>query len=171
MSTRRQLRMTGLPLLIEDDAEVLILGSFPSEISLIAGEAGEYYANPRNQFWTIMQALFGIDPMLPYQERTGSLMQKHIALWDSVASCLREGSADRRIVDPVFNDIAGLLSTHPSIRLIACNGGASARLLPRTGLPATVRVVRLPSTSPANARLSLPEKIKAWSVIRGYCEG
>jgi G:T/U-mismatch repair DNA glycosylase len=29
-----------------------------------------------------------------------------------------------------------------------------------------VQAVILPSTSPANARVSLPEKVRAWSIIR-----
>ena len=44
--------------------EVLILGSFPGRQSLLKKE---YYGNPRNHFWHIMEALFSIDRHLPYR--------------------------------------------------------------------------------------------------------
>jgi TDG/mug DNA glycosylase family protein len=146
-----------------DTPYVLIIGSFPSRQSL---EKGEYYANRQNRFWTIMQALFGIDPALPYRQRTALLMREHVALWDAIGSCSRAGSADNRIKDPVLNDVAGLLVAHPSIRLIACNGGASARHAAQLRLPGNVPLIRLPSTSPAYAAMSLEEKIARWSVLR-----
>lgn len=162
MPARRQDRLHGLLPIAGDAPYVLILGSFPSRQSL---EKGQYYANRQNQFWKIMQALFGIDPALPYRQRTDLLVQEHITLWDAVASCSRTGSADKSIVDPVLNDIAGLLASRPSIRCIACNGGASAGFVSRCALPGTVAVLRLPSTSPAYAAMTLEEKIARWSVL------
>lgn len=155
-------RLTGLPPVITKNANVLILGSFPSRMSL---ESGEYYANPKNRFWAVMERLFGIPRGLPYRSRTRLLEKNRIALWDAVGSCRREGSADRSITDPVANDIAGLLASHPGIRLVACNGSASAGFVSRCTLPGTVTVLRLPSTSPAHAAMTLEEKIARWSVI------
>lgn len=155
----------GLPPVVREDAAVLILGSFPSRRSL---ETGQYYANPQNQFWKIIGSLTGFDHTLPYEERLQCVVRHRLALWDAIGSCRREGSADSRIVGPVYNDIAGLLSLHPGIRHVACNGSASARSVQQLRLPAQIRVIRLPSTSPAHARLSLDGKIRAWSVIREY---
>ncbi len=157
--------MHGLPPVIGAGARVLILGSFPSRRSL---DAGEYYANKRNQFWEVMGSLTGTDPALPYNERLACLVSRGIALWDAIGSCRREGSADSRIESPSGNPIRDLLASHPGIRLIACNGSASARLVQGLDLPVTIPVLRLPSTSPAYARLSLNGKIREWSVIRAY---
>jgi TDG/mug DNA glycosylase family protein len=151
--------------IIADDAAVLILGSFPSAQSLLSGQ---YYANPRNAFWKILGKLTGIDPGLPYEERVRLLMARHIALWDTVGSCRRSGSADGRIEEAVVNDIPGLIESHAGIRLVACNGSASARFLRGLDMPVTVSIVRLPSTSPANARVSFSGKCKAWSVLQQY---
>ncbi len=155
----------GLPPVIGEDAAVLILGSFPSVRSIASGQ---YYANPQNQFWKILKTLIRIDTALPYEERVRFLTAHRIALWDAVRSCRRTGSADSRIGKASCNDIPGLLASHPGIRLIACNGGASARFLQDLHLPETVTVIRLPSTSPANARVSLYEKCRAWSVLVRY---
>ena len=49
-----------------ESVEVLILGSFPSRQSL---EKKEYYGNPQNHFWHIIEALYDIDRHLPYAVR------------------------------------------------------------------------------------------------------
>jgi TDG/mug DNA glycosylase family protein len=158
-------RITGLSPLIGTDPETLVLGSFPSVLSL---KFSEYYANPRNQFWKIVGQITGIDHRLPYAVRASLLVNHHIALWDIVHSCCRNGSADAAIRNPVFNDIAGLLDTHRTIRSILLNGSISAKYFTRLDLPLPAPVIArvLPSTSPANARHSFAEKVKRWEVIR-----
>jgi len=159
-------RIAGLSLVVGDSPRVLILGSFPSRMSL---SASEYYGNPRNHFWHIAGSLLGFDPALPYAARVAELMGHGIALWDMVHSCRREGSADLQIRNPVYNDLTGFLLIHPTIRFVALNGMAAGRFwhtatalsVPRP----KVTVMVLPSTSPANARLSLAEKEQRWTVI------
>src|SRR5512137_185591 len=84
----------GLQPLSGTTPRVLVLGSFPSVLSLAHGE---YYGNPRNRFWSVMQELLAVPAALPYPERTARLTQENIALWDVVRGCIREGSADMRI--------------------------------------------------------------------------
>jgi hypoxanthine-DNA glycosylase len=165
MPDGRRCCIDGLSPVAGEDAAVLILGSFPSVRSLATGQ---YYANPQNQFWKILEGVTGIDHTLTYDERTGLLKANRIALWDVIRSCRRAGSADSRIKDPSWNDLSGFLASHHGIRLIACNGSASARFLHRGVIPDTVTVIRLPSTSPAHARLSRAEKTRQWSAILPY---
>ncbi|MFA6364057.1 DNA-deoxyinosine glycosylase [Methanoregula sp.] len=150
----------GLAPIAGTDPEVLILGSFPSCQSLLKGE---YYGNPQNQFWKIVEIIFGIDRILPYTVRTSRLVEHRIALWDVLATCARDGSADISIRNPVPNDIRGFLASHPTIRCIALNGNTAgryyARMMPH--VPGTI----LPSTSPAYARMSLAEKARQWACI------
>lgn len=158
-------RVVGLLPVTGETPEVLVLGSFPSRLSL---EKNEYYGNPQNQFWKIAEILFGIDHRLSYDDRIAGLTSARIALWDTVFSCMRTGSADSTIREPVPNDIPTFLESHPSIRLVALNGKAAGEFLNRAGntIPSRIQVIILPSTSPANARMSLIEKARQWSVIR-----
>lgn len=144
------------------DPRVLILGSFPSRLSL---QHAEYYGNKKNQFWKIMEAVAGIDPAAPYPDRIAQLEARHIALWDVLSSCIRPGSADSRITGAVPNDIAGFVAARPSLRLIALNGSTAARFYRRIGTGIAVPSVVLPSTSPAYAAMTRGEKIRRWSVL------
>ena len=156
---------TGLAPVICPHPRVLILGSFPSAQSL---EAGEYYANPRNRFWVVMARLLDLDSNLVYRQRVAAIQEKGIALWDVIASCAREGSADGAIRDPVPNNIPGFLHAHSSLRLVVLNGSAAGRHFRSAwpdAHPAGVRFMVLPSTSPANARFRIPDLVERWRVI------
>jgi hypoxanthine-DNA glycosylase len=161
--------LNGLPPLIDDRSRVLILGSFPSEMSLAKHE---YYGNPQNHFWPVMEALFGIHRTASYGVRTARLLAQGVAVWDVIAECAREGSGDDRIEHEVANPLVNLLAEHQSIRHIAFNGGAAfatARALKPDifSLP-EMHCERLPSTSPRNARMRLADKAEAWSQIKDW---
>ena len=151
--------LESLPPVLRADARLLILGSFPGAASL---RARQYYAHPRNQFWPILGALLG-HPLAerPYLERIACLQEHRIGLWDVYASCVRPGSLDSSIRDPVPNDLRMLGERAPGLRLVVHNGAESARRMPEVralGIPA----LRLPSTSPANASLGLEVKLALW---------
>ncbi len=146
------------------DAHTLILGSMPGIASL---EAGHYYAHPRNAFWSIMGALFGAGPDLPYTERLARLKAEGVAVWDVLQACEREGSLDSNIRSEVPNDFAGFFAAHPAIRCVGLNGGkaaASFRKHAAHSLPASAVAHILPSTSPAHAARGLEEKCALWRV-------
>lgn len=152
-------RLHGLPPVIGRHSRLLVLGSFPGEASL---RAGQYYAHPRNQFWPLMGALLGADLVsLPYARRLELLLERGLALWDVYASCRREGSLDQAIEDAEWNDFAALRTQAPGLRHVVHNGAESARARRRLeALGCTVW--RLPSTSPANASWSFERKREAW---------
>jgi hypoxanthine-DNA glycosylase len=153
----------GLPPVRGPSIEVIILGSFPSRLSLLHNE---YYGNPQNHFWKIIEALFQIDRQLPYRIRISRLTDQRIALWDVISSCSREGSADARIRSPVFNNLGGFFRSCPSLRLIVLNGSSAGRYFSMMKIPFLIPVAVLPSTSPANTRFTLDEKMKIWEIIR-----
>lgn len=156
----------GLPPVTGPHPSLLILGSFTGVMSL---ERGEYYGNPKNRFWAVMERLFAVPASLPYPERTLRLTQEGIALWDVVAGCSRPGSADSRIRSPVPNDIAGFVRAHPSVRLVALNGSTAGRLYYRLAEVPVIPSVALPSTSPAHAAVTFEEKVHRWEVVRTAC--
>jgi G:T/U-mismatch repair DNA glycosylase len=61
----------------------------------------------------------------------------------------------------VPNDLASLRRRAPQLRAVAHNGGESARAMAVTRTLG-VAVLRLPSTSPANASWSFERKLAAW---------
>jgi hypoxanthine-DNA glycosylase len=155
-------RLQGLPPVIGPHTRLLILGSFPGVASL---QAQQYYGHPRNHFWPIVGHLLGVDMLaLPYAERLQRLTQGGLGLWDVYASCRRQGSLDSAIQDAEFNDFAAILAIAPGLRCVAHNGGESARAM-RHLKALGFQVMRLPSTSPANASWSFERKLAAWRVV------
>jgi hypoxanthine-DNA glycosylase len=151
--------LQGLPPVIAPGTRLVILGSFPGVASL---RAKQYYGHPRNHFWSLVGSLWGLDLLaMAYAQRLDVLRQRGLGLWDVYASCRREGSLDQAIREAQFNDLASLPRWAPGLRLVAHNGGESARAMQRVqalGLP----VLRLPSSSPANATWSFDAKLAAW---------
>jgi hypoxanthine-DNA glycosylase len=156
----------GFPPVIDDQARVLILGSFPSVQSLATHQ---YYANPRNAFWPITAELFGFDPSAPYDLRLSALRSHHVALWDVLHKCRRIGSSDSAI-DPkslVVNNFGELFANHPTITRVYFNGVKASELYRRLAgeaLSERIHFQRLPSTSPAHA-IPPGAKLTAWRAI------
>lgn len=157
-------RQIGLKPIVNKEARILILGSFPSEISL---SRQEYYANPRNQFWRITGNVIHEEPFPNEYKLRKNLLKKHnIALWDVIKSCRRVGSKDNKIKSPELNGIKQFLIKHNRIKIIFCNGRKSWELLKKYyELPVPIRY--LPSTSPAHA-IPYLEKRKKWEIISKY---
>ncbi len=144
---------------------LLILGSLPGAASLAAGR---YYANPRNQFWRLLETVIdqGLTD-LTYDERLAALQSSGIGLWDTVATASRQGSLDADIRLQEASDVPALAATLPALRAIAFNGGTAARI-GRRGLGATaLALIDLPSSSPAYT-LAFARKAEAWSQLRAY---
>ena len=111
----------GLKPWVDEHSEILILGSFPSDVSL--RERAYYQNKSKNSFWKLMHGLFGEGP-----DSKEFLMKHHIALWDCLAAANREGSLDSNILGGERpNNIQQLLESHPSIRRIVINGKSTAR--------------------------------------------
>jgi len=162
------MKCTSLPPIATDAATVLILGSMPGEASL---RRQQYYAHPRNLFWSFMQDFCGGDAGLPYEKRVQALKVHGIALWDVLMHCEREGSLDAAIrsATAVPNDFVEFLRRQPHIGPVFFNGqtaGACFRRLVWPDLPGSLRdrldLTTLPSTSPANARQPAKARRETW---------
>ncbi|MBP0961153.1 MAG: DNA-deoxyinosine glycosylase [Oscillospiraceae bacterium] len=144
-------------------SRILILGSFPSVMSR---EAGFFYGHPQNRFWKVVSAIFEEDIPQTVEEKKAFLLRNHIALWDVVASCDIEGSADATIRNVEPNDINKIL-TQADIHAIYVNGKTAFQFYTKYSRPVTNRpAVCLPSTSPANASWNLELLTEAWQCIK-----
>ena len=160
------------PPVFDAASRVLILGSFPSVKSR---ETAFFYGHPQNRFWRVLAAF--LDEPVPetVSDKTSLLLRRHVALWDVAAACAVAGSSDASIRAVVPNDLSPIFRA-AAIRAVFCNGGAAYRYYekfhnsgPADAAAVAVAVVKLPSTSPANARWTLPMLVEAWgSAILPY---
>lgn len=153
------------PPVVDAATLVLVLGSLPGEESLARRQ---YYANPRNQFWPLMEAVTErrlVDQA--YEERLETLLGAGVGLWDTVEAATRRGSLDGAIRDPRANDLAAVVDRLPSLRAVAFNGARSALI----GLPQLsgrdLALVSLPSSSPAYT-LPFAAKLERWMALRPF---
>ena len=148
----------GFPPLYGNDPRVLILGTFPSPISR---EKGEYYGNPRNQFWRIVcNALDATVLDGDYEQRKALLYANGIAVWDVITQCEADGALDSTIRDQVYNsELPEFIEKH-RIRRVLFNGN-NAYTFYRRGIGIIDKNV-LPSTSPAYAAKRFDEKLRLW---------
>ncbi|MBQ4370189.1 MAG: DNA-deoxyinosine glycosylase [Oscillospiraceae bacterium] len=151
-----------IPPVWDESSRILILGSFPSVRSR---EEGFFYAHRQNRFWRLLAALFGEKEPESIEEKKRLLIKNRVALWDVIRACEVTGSADSAIKNAEPNDISGILAA-ADIKRIYANGGKAWELymkhiFPQTGVPA----VKLPSTSPANARCSFERLRESWKRI------
>lgn len=150
------------PAVVDSKSRILILGSVPSIKSV---ENNFYYMHPKNRFWKVLSAIFGVDLYsATVDERISVLLKNKIALYDSVEECDIEASKDSAISNVVPADIPSLVAKS-EISHIFCNGKASLYYLLSAYPEYESITTLLPSTSPANAQFSLEKLIEAWKVI------
>lgn len=133
-------------------------------------EQTQYYAHPRNAFWRIMAALFGAPhPFDSYDDKLNLLLSHHIALWDVISACTRDGSLDSDIRNAVPNDFEKFFKQYPNVKNVFFNGQTAYNNFIKAFKSATfindLTLIPLPSTSPANAHLSFDDKLRAWSML------
>jgi len=140
-------------------SRVLVLGSFPSVRSR---QEGFYYGHPRNRFWPVLSAVFGDPVPEGIQGRQEFLKAHGIALWDAALSCEIRGSSDLSIRRAVPTDLSPILRAAPIGRVLL-NGRMAARIyLTHQGRDIDLPYIVLPSTSPANAGITLERLVCIW---------
>ena len=159
----------GFAPVFDSRSKVLVLGSFPS---IQSRENEFFYGNPHNRFWKVIATLFDkeVPPNTPVAQSIKTKKQLladcRVALWDVIASCDIRGSSDSSIRNVVPNDLYSILKTS-NITGVFGNGATATKLYrqhlqEQTGL----EIVRLPTTSPANAAYSLERLLAYWKVLR-----
>ena len=115
---------------VDENCRTLILGSFPSVKSR---ENGFYYGHPQNRFWRMLAAVYADEVPESIAEKTFLLLRHHLALWDVIANCEIDGSADasvREAVPVVDAAICKLIRLTGGVR-VACGNERAEQGLQR----------------------------------------
>ena len=109
----------SIPPFIDEESNVLILGSLPS---IVSREKGFFYMHPTNRFYKLLAAVFNEEPPITLEERKLFLKRHKIALYDVIYECDIHASSDASIKNPkVINYKHFLLcfiSSHWSAKLL-----------------------------------------------------
>lgn len=157
---------SSFPAVADARTRLLILGSLPGEISLAHAQ---YYANPRNQFWRLMETVIG-RPLVDvaYAGRLDTLLSAGVGVWDVIASAERVGSLDTNIRNHQPNTLGAFAAGLPSLRAIAFNGGKASGIgRKQLGDDTGYELITLPSSSPAHA-VPFARKLAAWEGLGGF---
>ena len=158
------MKVYSFPSISNKEATVLVLGTMPGIASL---ELNQYYGHSRNVFWkllfTILEEPFSSD----YEVRKQVAIKNHIAIWDVLQACVREGSLDSAIEQEIPNNFVLFFKEHPNIEYIVFNGQKAAKFFKQyVRVSKNYKQVTVPSTSPANAGISWEQKLKEWGIIK-----
>ena len=164
-NTNYQTIVHPLKPLYSKDSKVLILGSFPS---IKTREYGFFYGHPQNRFWPLMDLLFDEKLTREIEERREFLLRHKIAVFDSIYQCDIIGSSDASIKNVVASDLKEIFE-NADIKQVFCNGATSYKYYKKYHAKKSgIKGIKLPSTSPANARFCLEDLAKEWSQILAY---
>jgi hypoxanthine-DNA glycosylase len=102
------------------------------------------------------------------EEKIAFALEQGIAIWDVLAGCEIKGADDSSIRNPRPNNLRRILEV-AEIRAIFATGTKAAQLYQRYCYPVTGReIITLPSTSPANCRVTYEKLYEAYAVIKNY---
>lgn len=146
-----------------EDSKILILGSFPS---VKTREYGFFYGHPQNRFWPLMEKIFSVELSRDIEERKEFLKDKKIGVFDSIYQCDIIGSSDASIKNVIPSDLKDMVE-NSKIERVFCNGGTSFKYYKKYHeKDLGIEAIKLPSTSPANARYRLDDLYKKWKIIK-----
>ena len=154
----------SFPPIIGKNPRILILGTLPSIQSI---RLQQYYGNPQNTFWKILFTLFDETYSSDYNNKKSLAVDNNIAVWDVCHTANRKGSLDSAIQNEIPNKIDALIGENISISTIAFNGQKAAKLYDKH-FPKfdNIDYTTFLSTSPANARFSIKDKLENWQQIK-----
>ena len=152
--------------IFDKNSKILILGSFPSVVSR---KFGFYYANPQNRFWRVLAGILNAPLPGSTDEKINFLLARRIAIYDAAISCEIKGSSDAKMTAVAPANLEPIFSEAHIVQVFA-NGGKAheicekylkTQILNATGKPP----LKLPSTSSANANISLERLAQEWKVV------
>lgn len=154
---------TALDPLVDNSSKILILGTMPGDQSIAKQQ---FYGNKGNHFWKIIFTIFNEDYSQSYEDRKIFLKKYKIALWNVLASCIREGSSDSKITNETVNDFVNFHKQYPNIQYVFFESKSAAKFFYKYSTPqAGISYHTLPSTSGLHAGISFNQKVEMWKII------
>ena len=156
----------GLEPFIDNDSEILIVGTFPSGISICSEQ---YYANTtHNSFWKLIYKIYEDKDIVPnnYSKRKEVLKKNKIALCDVYSWAARKGNSDSKIdkKNVEYHKLDELLNDYPNIRKIIFNGQEAAKVFKKEFPNITTLTYIVESTSGSRTK-SFNEKLYNWKEV------
>ncbi|CUU86350.1 DNA-deoxyinosine glycosylase [Campylobacter hyointestinalis subsp. hyointestinalis] len=149
--------------IFDKSSKILILGSFPSVRSRLDGF---YYAHKQNRFWKVLSLLFDEPKLNNVKEKVDFLLRHKVALYDAAFSCDVKGSSDSSMKN-IFPTNLNRIFENTKIEQVFANGVRAYIICKKFH---KFEPVKLPSTSPANAKYKLEDLLEEWKIILKYLE-
>lgn len=154
---------TALHPLVDNSSKILILGTMPGDQSIAKQQ---FYGNKGNHFWKIMFTIFNEEYIDSYEDRKIFLKKHRIALWNVLASCVREGSSDSKITNETVNDFVNFHTQYPNIQNVFFESKSAAKFFYQYSIPQSgISYQILPSTSGLYAGISFDQKVEMWKIV------
>ena len=154
---------------VPEDAEHLILGTFPPVNWSSYGVEAWYYPSTRNQFWKILEEVYHLT--FSKKKEKGEFFSKmKIAISDVLLEVYREknNSSDENLVDVIYNSKAlkEILVNNPIIKIYFTSQFAAksfSKIAKEEAIDiAKFELITLPSPFPRYASMSIDAKIKMY---------
>lgn len=153
----------GLEPFIDNNSEILIVGTFPSGISICSEQ---YYANTsHNSFWKLIYKIYEDKDIVPnnYPKRKEVLKKNKIALCDVYSWAARLGNSDSKIdkKNIEYHKLDELLDNHPNIKKIIFNGQEAAKVFKKE-FPNITTLAYIAESTSGNRMIYFEEKLANW---------
>lgn len=161
------------PLFLEEvQPKVLLLGETASPLP--TNPTHSYY---ERSMWSVLGKIFQIEykPIKDMEAATKKdtetylnlkklVLSKGICIWDVLANVHEKGKHKRRKKnsEDIPNDINAFLIKYPSIEMIGFIGKKAQVKFSVHGKPSIQEIIMLPSSSLANSRMTIEEKVACW---------
>lgn len=147
---------------VPQNSRILILGSFPGkESTQLKRDNDWFYGASRNQFWRILEIIFGRD-LSRKEDKQQLFNENKIAITDIVLSCVRRDNknSDDNLIDKEYNQkaIKEIIAANQVGKILFTSKGVQKEFLKHFGKPEKIELFALPSPSPVYGRLSVQDK-------------
>ena len=154
---------------VPEDCHSLLLGSFPGKAStrsVVLQPEDWYYGAPRNQFWPIMRMLFPDRDLSTKAAKMTLFVDSAIAVSDIILSCIRSENSnmDSNLTKRAYNTaiIRRILKENPIRTIFFTGKGVQQEFVRHFHFDHAIKLITLPSPSPAYCKMSIREKAEAY---------